>query len=132
MPFLSVKHNKWFSTVQLACCKTFAICCTDTDCITAKTLRLLQPHFRLSQLHQCDQGMLPNRFLENSSRSFFFSYIAVLKHCHSGQVVDLTKSVGLADKTVGHQHNTLWMLDTTLCDLPLVCKMERLRKGGFQ
>ena len=29
---------------------------------TAKTLGLLQPHFRLSQLHQCDQGMLPNRF----------------------------------------------------------------------
>ena len=29
---------------------------------TAKTLGLLQPHFRLSELHQCDQGMLPNGF----------------------------------------------------------------------
>ena len=29
---------------------------------TAKTLRLLQPYFRLSELHQCDQGMQPNRF----------------------------------------------------------------------
>ena len=27
---------------------------------TVKTLSLLQPHFRSSQLHQCDQGMLPN------------------------------------------------------------------------
>ena len=30
--------------------------------ITAKTFGLLQPHFRLSELHHCDQGMLPNRF----------------------------------------------------------------------
>ena len=31
--------------------------------------------FRLSQLHQCDQEMLPNRFLESSLRSSFLSYI---------------------------------------------------------
>ena len=28
----------------------------------AKTLGLLQPLFKLSELHQCDQGMLPSRF----------------------------------------------------------------------
>ena len=36
---------------------------------TVKT-GLLQPHFRLSQLHQCDQGMLLNRFFWNSSEVF--------------------------------------------------------------
>ena len=30
----------------------------------------------LSQLHQCDQGMPPNRLIESSLRSFFFSYIS--------------------------------------------------------
>ena len=30
--------------------------------ITAKTFGLLQPHFRLPELHQSDQGMLPNKF----------------------------------------------------------------------
>ena len=28
----------------------------------SKTFGLLQPHFRLSELQQCDQEMLPNRF----------------------------------------------------------------------
>ena len=42
---------------------------------TVKTFGLLQPHFRLSELHQCDQGMLPNRFLESSLRSIFSSVI---------------------------------------------------------
>ena len=38
---------------------------------TAKTLGLLQPRFRLSELHQCNQGVLPKVVLESSSRSFF-------------------------------------------------------------
>ena len=30
-------------------------CCEDRDC-TAKTFGILQPYFRLSELHQCGQG----------------------------------------------------------------------------
>ena len=32
--------------------------------------------FKLSQLHQCDQEMLPIGFLESSLKSFFFGYIS--------------------------------------------------------
>ena len=46
-----------------------------TSVCTVKTFGLLQPHFRFSELHQCDQGMLPNRFLESSLRSIFSSII---------------------------------------------------------
>ena len=61
-----------------------AVICLVVSCMhggvayTAKTPGLLLPHFRLSELHQCDQGMLPNRFFESSLRNVFssISYLA--------------------------------------------------------
>ena len=40
---------------------------------TVKTLRLLQPHLRSSQVSQCDQGMPLNRW--NSSEVLLFEFI---------------------------------------------------------
>ena len=40
--------------------------------------------------------------------------IAVLEHCHSRQSMDSTKSVGLANKTVGHHYDTLSLLHNFL------------------
>lgn len=46
--------------------------------------------------------------------------------------MDLMRGVGLANGTVSQRYSTLWMLDTTPCCLPHVCKMETFRSGGFQ
>ena len=45
---------------------------------TAKTLGLLQPRFRLSELHQCNQGMLPKLVFPESSPRSFFSPISLI------------------------------------------------------
>ena len=47
--------------------------CNKCSIALRKHLGYFNHILRLSQLHQCDQGMLSNRFLERSLRSFFLS-----------------------------------------------------------
>ena len=88
---------------------------------TAKTFGLLLPHFRLSKLHQCDQGMLPNRFFESSLRNVFssISYLAgilnttTMQPTIQGQLCRIKETTNLT-KNADYIHVSFLKGDTNL------------------